>query len=149
MPLLTENAMPKAHMSLVQVMRLICHVYSLSFVDKGLYVIQNIYELSYPKTCCEIKSDVTQNLIGRLSFIKDLIDSVQDMQEEYNKSNVDEMKSMVLMKKTKGNRAIAGWLSPVVSYSDGGQNDEKEDSDHANNKDNEDDSDSDDAEAGT
>lgn len=70
MPLLTENAMPKAHMSLVQVMRLICHVYSLSFVDKGLYVIQNIYELSYPKTCCEIKSDVTQNLIGRLSFIK-------------------------------------------------------------------------------
>lgn len=70
------------------------------------------------------------------------------MQEEYSKSNVDEMKSMVLMKKTKGNRATAGWLSPVVSYSDGGRNDEKEDSDHANNEDNEDDSDGDDAEAG-
>lgn len=70
MPLLTESSMPKAHISLVQLMGLICHVYSLFFVDKGLYVIQNVYELSYSKTRGEIKSDVIQNLIYRLALIK-------------------------------------------------------------------------------
>ncbi|KAG0742126.1 hypothetical protein G6F57_006575 [Rhizopus arrhizus] len=143
MPLLTESSMPKAHISLVQLMGLICHVYSLFFVDKGLYVIQNVYELSYSKTRGEIKSDVIQNLIYRLALIKDLINSVQDMEEEHSKSNIDEMK------KTKGNCAVEDWLSPVVSYSDDGQDEEEEDNGHDDNEEDYDnDSDSDDAEAG-
>ncbi len=67
--LLTPKIIPMITIPIIQIMDLSCHV-CLSLADKSLYVVQDIYQMNYPRTRCEIKSGPIQKLIDGLSLVE-------------------------------------------------------------------------------
>jgi hypothetical protein len=55
---------------LIQVMSMNIHVYSLSLIDKNLYLVQKIAALHYPRTLNQIKTSGIKTLIDGFSLLK-------------------------------------------------------------------------------
>jgi hypothetical protein len=64
--LLTPKIIPMITIPIIQIMDLSCHVCCLSLADKGLYVVQDIYQMNYPRTRC----GAIQKLIDGLSLVE-------------------------------------------------------------------------------
>lgn len=66
---LPSHKIKSVHMPIIQVMVLNCHIYSLSLVDKNVYVLQDIYSITYPKTLNAIKTGGLKKLVDGMSLI--------------------------------------------------------------------------------
>lgn len=67
---LPARLIPTIQYPIIQVMGLNCHVFSLSLVDKNVYILQKIKSLSYPRTFQELRSGGIKKLIDGLNIIK-------------------------------------------------------------------------------
>lgn len=70
---ITYLPLPKiksARIPIIQVMGLDCHIYCLSLVDKNVYVLQDIFSMTYPKTLNQIKAGALKKINDEMSLIR-------------------------------------------------------------------------------
>ncbi|KAG2228816.1 hypothetical protein INT48_006020 [Thamnidium elegans] len=65
-----SNVIPTIKIPIIQIMGLCCHVYTLSIIDKGLYLLQNLTSFSYPRTHIEVRKGGIIKMIDSLSMIE-------------------------------------------------------------------------------
>ncbi|KAG2204589.1 hypothetical protein INT47_012648, partial [Mucor saturninus] len=54
------------YMPIVQIMGMSCHLYVLSLIDKGLYLLQRVYTMSYPVSNHEMRTGAIQKIVRKV-----------------------------------------------------------------------------------
>ncbi|KAG1167522.1 hypothetical protein G6F46_008332 [Rhizopus delemar] len=97
---------------IIMVMGIDCHVFSLSLIDRGVYILQQVLSISYPRMCHQVSKGGIAKLLDGFAVIEDLIDDTINIYDEYSK-NIDN-----IIDKIDGNSKkkvdIDKWLSPVI-----------------------------------
>ncbi|CAO0793102.1 unnamed protein product [Mucor circinelloides] len=86
-------------MPIVQIMGMSCHLYVLSLIDKGLYLLQRVYTMSYPVSNHEIRTGALQKIVRGFALIEDILQNALDISGEYNKDTQDIILKKVAKKK--------------------------------------------------
>ncbi|CAO3672780.1 unnamed protein product [Rhizopus stolonifer] len=88
----------KVKFPIIQLMGSTCHISSLQIIDKGVYVLNDIYYFLYPKTIKQLKSGAIDNLINGLTMIEEL----KDVYQNHERSTEDEINVVKSKQKKKG-----------------------------------------------
>ncbi|CAO3702912.1 unnamed protein product [Rhizopus stolonifer] len=86
---LLPKDMHTIYMPIVQIMGMSCHLYVLSLINKGLYLLQQVYITSYPVSNHEIRTDALQKIVRDFALIEDILQNTLDIYDKYNKYNKD------------------------------------------------------------
>ncbi|KAI7888278.1 uncharacterized protein EV154DRAFT_518175 [Mucor mucedo] len=118
----TKYLLPKdihtIYMPIVQIMGMSCHLYVLSLIDKGLYLLQRVYTMSYPQSNHEIRTGAIQKIIRGFALIEDILQNALDIYDEYSKDTQDIILKKIIKKKGCQKVDINDWISLVIEPED-------------------------------
>ncbi|EPB89739.1 hypothetical protein HMPREF1544_03402 [Mucor circinelloides 1006PhL] len=71
-------------MPIVQIMGMSCYLYVLSLIDKGLYLLQRVYTMSYPVSNHEIRTGALQKIVRGFALMEDILQNALDISVDNN-----------------------------------------------------------------
>jgi hypothetical protein len=81
------------------IMGMNCHLYTISTIDKGLYVLHKAFTMSYPVTNHEIRRGSIQTIFRGFCLVESIMQNTLDLHEEYSRSTDDDIAKMLSKKK--------------------------------------------------
>ncbi|GAA5804614.1 hypothetical protein HPULCUR_010116 [Helicostylum pulchrum] len=85
---------------------------TLRLIDKGLYVLDEVYSFSYPKTIKQLKGGDIDALIKGLITLENMIDELKDLHQNNKRSTEDEIN---LVKNVYGRPSSISTTRPILS----------------------------------
>ncbi|KAI8058782.1 hypothetical protein BDF21DRAFT_429993 [Thamnidium elegans] len=109
MPFIPKTKIKLIRLPLIQIMGLSCHIYALSLIDKGVYLLQRICSVTYPFTHIHLQTGGLQKIVQAFSVVEDMISDISDYHRNYSIDN-----SIKMDKLLKSTADVEDWVSEVI-----------------------------------
>ncbi|CAO3588499.1 unnamed protein product [Absidia cylindrospora] len=109
------NKLKSIFVPIVQVMGMNCSVLAMSIIDKNVYAVQTISDMTYPRTLSEIRDNEIGKLVCSLQNVESMMEGLQQAINQFSNDTRNKMKML-----TGGNKDprplldLNEWTSEVI-----------------------------------